>query len=113
AAIEIRTLCCMAVKRLDDCFGSFGCLVQSAIAEVDHLFGMLERPTRIYAIGLMSCIRSGGGVTAFEITCHGVEIDCARETAVPHSQVLSVPIRSRHPHFEMNIRVGCRFDNSR
>ena len=64
AGIEVRALGRAAVERRDGRFRCDGGFVDRAIAEVDDLLGMAERPAGIGAAGAVAGVGGGRGVAA-------------------------------------------------
>ena len=62
AGAEIGPFGIVAVEGVQDGLGFHGGLVNGAIAEVGDLFGMVERPGRVGAAGVVAGVGGGGGV---------------------------------------------------
>ena len=84
-------------------------LLERAVAEVDDLFGMSERPGRVRAAGDVTVVCAGGRIAAPERVAERAIRDGSGEAAVADLEVLAVPRGAcGDPHLEADVRVGGR-----
>jgi len=82
--------------------------VNAAIAEVDHLFRMPDRPSRIRP-GVAG-IRGGRGIAGPERQTHLHVIDQTCEPAVPDSLQFPIPAGDGQPDLQLDIGIGRGLD---
>ena len=112
AAIEIGVLRGLAVERLHQALGVDGGQVQGAVAEVIHLFRVMVGPTGVLAVGFVSGVGTGGGITALEVGAHGVESDGSGESAIADAQELAIPVGGGQPDLEADVGIGNGLDDA-
>src|SRR5882724_8792274 len=84
--------------------------MKRAVAEVSHLFGMLEGPGCVGALTFVASIGAGSGVATFQIARKRRIADSACETAVADAQKFAIPARCRQPDFKVDIGIRGRGD---
>src|SRR5207248_4395255 len=91
ARAEIRSLRAAAVERREDRLRLIGGLVYRAIAEIDHLLRMVERPGGVGCAGLVSRVGGRGGVPVSHRVRQIAQADRAGKATVADAQQLSIP----------------------
>ena len=99
----------LSIKCMDRFFGDASHLVNSAMAEVDDLLRMSQRPFRIHRRTRVARVCSGGGVSVAQRHAELAVINQAGEPAIANALQLAVPSRDRHPDFDLDVRVCSRF----
>src|ERR1700722_9738253 len=79
---EVRMLDLLAIERVHDGLGFLGGLMNGAVAEVDDLFGVAERPAGIGCVTLVTGVGGGRGVAVLDRVRQRGVIDGAGESAV-------------------------------
>jgi tetratricopeptide (TPR) repeat protein len=104
--LHLALLAELAVKLLHDQPGDARHFVVPAMAEIDDLLRMAERPRRINRPAGMAGISSRGGVALGHGLAQSFGTDLAREASVAEALEPSVPSVNRHPDFNLDIGVG-------
>src|SRR6185437_630317 len=97
---------------MDEALRTFGCFVQTAVAKINHLFGMLVSPACIHAVCFMSGIGSRSRKSALQIAGHGMVINGTGEAAIADAEIFTIPTGGRQPDFKPYIGIAGWLDHS-
>src|SRR5579884_2700084 len=108
AASKIGMLRLLLVERGNRLLGDVGHHVNRAVAEIDDLLRMSERPTRIDCRSRMAGIGSSRCIAVTHSESHTSVVDLSGEAAIALRLEFAVPTGLRHPHFDLDVRIGSR-----
>src|SRR5205814_2025199 len=103
ATRPVRKPWCAIVERRNDGFRFHRHLVDGTIGEIDEFFRMSDRERRIRAC--VSSVRRCRRVTLLQRRGQRAVADGSRPAAIADGLELSVPINSRHPDLNLDVRV--------
>ena len=106
AAVPVRQARRALKVRRNDRLGLGGQLVHGAVAEIDQLLRMTDGKKRVRA--LMARIGRGGGIAFPQGQRHRNVVQAPGPSAVADRLKLSVPVRGRQPHLDLDVRVRGR-----
>ena len=109
ASVPVRIARTRAVKSGDECLGLESHFVHGAMAEVDDLLRMSERPLAGHWRAPMASVGSCSGISLAQCGSHLLCSDHAGESTVAHGLEAPVPVR-REPYLETNVGIRRRMN---